>query len=397
MRIKRVLIDRATRLHQSPPDILSTLQSESKTTLIRKADLIDLGSFNWPIILENDQSPPANRLKQASSGDFERLKESIAEWMGHHHRVKINASKEIHIGGGLQNLILSITMAFLDPGDIAFVPELGIPMYRRGIIASGGEPISYSVNHKESWLPRFDRLQSRLGSVARLLILNSPHNPTGVRLNEKRIAELIWLAARENILIVNDASLQSLCGSQSTSMLSIEGGSKVGVELYSFPELLGLPDLPFGFIVGNRDVIAGLNAISKTLPVHIPAYWVDLAIEGFRKFPLQSLADVRKQFELSSAKADKLLEKLDLEKVSQSNSPFIWAKIGRRRSSLATARLLYRRNRILVAPGSTFGISGEGYLRFSLTSKPADYQKSASRIKNRSKLLTGKAGVEDEG
>lgn len=389
MRIKRVLVDRATRLHQSPPDILSTLQSERRATLVRRADLIDLGSFTWPIMFDEEQTPRTDRLRQASGTDFERLKEAIVDWMARHHGVKLNNTKEIYIGGGLPNLMLSTCMAFLDPGDIAFVPELAIPMYRRVIIASGGEPISFTVSHKESWLPRFDRLQSRLGTVARLLLLNSPHNPTGVRLAEKQFAELIWLAARENIVIVNDASLQSLCGSQPISILAVEGGTKVGIELYSLSHLLGLPDLPFGFAVGNRDVIAGLYAISQTLPTHIPAYWVDLAVETFHKLPSRPLAEVRRLFEQSSAKAEKVLENLGLERVSQSDIPFIWAKITRRRSSLATARLLYRRGRVLVAPGSAFGVSGEGYLRFSLTAKPTDYQKAAGRLKTRMKLLSG--------
>lgn len=389
MRIKRVLVDRATRLHQSPPDILSTLQSERRVTLVRRADLIDLGSFTWPIMFDEEQTPRTDRLRQASGTDFERLKEAIVDWMARYHGVKLNNTKEIYIGGSLPNLMLSTCMAFLDPGDIAFVPELAIPMYRRVIIASGGEPVSFTVSHKESWLPRFDRLQSRLGTVARLLLLNSPHNPTGVRLAEKQFAELIWLAARENIIIVNDASLQSLCGSQPVSILAVEGGAKVGIELYSLSHLLGLPDLPFGFAVGNRDVIAGLYAISQTLPTHIPAYWVDLAVETFHKLPSRPLAEVRRLFEQSSAKAEKVLENLGLERVSQSDIPFIWAKITRRRSSLATARLLYRRGRVLVAPGSAFGVSGEGYLRFSLTAKPTDYQKAAGRLKTRMKLLSG--------
>ncbi len=53
---------------------------------------------------------------------------------------------------------------------------------------------------KNNWRPDFERINTRMGRVARLLFLNSPHNPTGAELSEKELANLVWLAGKENTL-----------------------------------------------------------------------------------------------------------------------------------------------------------------------------------------------------
>ena len=388
MRVKRVVIDKAIRLQQSPPDILSTLQSLNRRSLLKKQELIDLASFNWPIAFDKDQLPKPNRLGRANDDDLRQLREAVADWMFHQHRVKLNPEKEIYIGGSVPHLLFTIGLAFLDPGDVTFVPDLADPLYRRTVIACGAEPVGYAVAGKDNWLPRFDLLSSRLGRVARLLFINSPHNPTGARLTEKHLSELVWLAARENIIVVNDAQFQSLSNEPSVSLLTAEGGKRVGVEVYSLPCLLGIPEMPLGCIVGNKEVIAGVRAASSMLANYVTAHSIDLALEAIHKFPAEPLLAARKQIQQSAMRAERIFESLSLENAGQPNVPFLWAKITRHRSSLATARFMQRRGRVLVAPGSTFGNNGEGYLRFSLTATPADYQKAAVRLKNRIGLLS---------
>jgi len=385
MLIKKVVIDKANRLYQLPPDIRSFVPSEPKRSLVKRTESLDLATFTWPVGGESGKVPGQTGLQAASQKRLINLKEELAGWFRTYHGVKIEPSKEIFIGGPISSLMFTISLAFINNGDIAFVPELGIPLYRRVTTACGGETVSYSVSSKNNWLPDFERVHTRLGRVAGILFLNSPHNPTGAELREKELADLVWLASRENIIIVNDAAYAAISNRKQVSLMSINGGKRVGVEVYSFAYNFGLSVAPFGFVVGNREVIHGLKLASRVVSNFIPEYYINMALSAIRQFPNDLLKETRATIACNLAEGTRLLSMLGLEKVGFDTVPFIWAKIERRRQAATAAALLYRRNRILVVPGTAFGDSGEGFLRFSLTALPALYSSAVERLMRRRK------------
>jgi len=385
---KKVVIDKANRLHQMSPDILSFIQTSNLRPILKKPDLIDLGGFNWPVAFENFHNPTVKEIAPAGVDTLSSLKEDLAVWFDKHHHVKLNSAKEIYIGGSIRSLIFLLTIAYIETGDIAFVPELGIPLYRKAITACGGEPISYSISAKNNWSPGFDRIKTHLGRVARVLMINSPHNPTGFELDEKEMSELARIAGHENLLLINDAAYQAIPERKPVSLLSVAGGKKVGVEVYSFSYNFGLPPFPFGFIAGNREIINAVRQAATLIPDYIPDYFVRLASRAVRQYPSESLRNARKAITTSNSEANNLLEAMSLERTNTSTVPYIWAKIQKGdRNSTSAARQLYRRHRILVAPGNAFGDSGQGYFRLSLTATAGTFQEAAQRLRKKLKLF----------
>lgn len=384
MIVKKVVIDKANRLYQFPPDILSFVRSDKRPSLIKKRELVDLAGFEWPVPMSDQLS----RGSAPASGEkIRELQNELAGWFEAVHSVRLNPNREIFIGGSISDIMLGLATAFIDSGDIAFVPQLGIPLYRRVTAACDAEPVSYKISARDDWTPDFKRINTRLGKVARVLFLNSPHNPTGAELSEKEMAELIWLASRENIIIVNDAAYQAVSGRKPVSLMAVKGGKKVGVEVGSFAYQFGLPAYPFGFAVGSREIINGLQLASSLRRAYLPEGLVDVAMAAIRQYPGEGLKQARRHFNDSSAAANKLLELLELEKSGLDTVPFLWARIEGRRRSNSAASVLYRRSRILVAPGTGFGESGEGYLRFSLTASADSYQSAVGRVRRKLKLL----------
>ena len=385
---KKVIIDKANRLHQMAPDILSFIQTSSLRPILKKPDLINLGGFNWPAAFEDFQNPTAKEMTPASTEAISGLKEDLGSWFEQHYHVKLNSAKEIYIGGNIRSLIFLLTVAYIESGDIAFVPELGIPLYRKAVTACGGEPINYSIAGRNNWSPGFERISTHLGRVARLLFINSPHNPTGFELDEKEMTELAWIAGHENLLLINDAAYQSLPERRPVSLLSVIGGKKVGVEVYSFAYNFGLPSFPFGFIAGNREIINAVKQAATLLPDYIPEYYIRLASRAVRQYPSDSLKNIRKAIAAANSEANNLLETMALERTDTGTVPFVWARILKGdRNSTSAARQLYRRHRVLVAPGNAFGDSGQGYFRLSLTAPAEDYREAARRLRKKLKLL----------
>ncbi|UCD62934.1 MAG: pyridoxal phosphate-dependent aminotransferase [Candidatus Zixiibacteriota bacterium] len=387
MVIKKAVIDKANRLYKMAPDIFSFTREKPRPSPLKKTRLLDLARFRWPVSMDSGSVPGEKQFAPADRAKLDELKEALSQWFSDHRQVKISGDREIFIGAGISSLILNIGLAFIDNGDIVFVPELGVPLYKKVTAACGGEPVHYSVTPKTGWRPDFERINTRLGRVARLLFLNSPHNPTGAALNEKETGDLVWMAARENTVIINDAAYQSVDARTPTSLLAVDGGKKVGAEVYSFSYLLGLPPLPFGFVAGNRDVISGLEAVSGLMPAFIPEYYVDLALRALRMYPGDGLKLARDRMHRCEAEVAGLLNLLALEKSGYDTVPFVWAQIAGRRSARTQAGILYRRMRVLVAPGTSFGDSGEGFLRLSLTAEPEDYRAACERIRQRGRIL----------
>lgn len=384
---RKVVIEKANRLYQLPPPLFSSLKKERDKTLIKKTDILNFTRFSWNLKGLEDISISSAAISPAPEAKLNLLKEELSKWFEKHHGARIDAEKEIFIGGGARNLLLNIGLAFIDRGELVFVPELGYPHYRRVVAACGGEDVNYSVTSKSDWLPGFENVSSPIGRIARILFLNSPHNPTGATLGEKEFSKLAMTASKENVMIINDAAYQSLSEPKCPSFLAIKGATKVGAEIHSFSHTFGLPTLSFGFVAGHSEIINGLNQLSSLVPQPIPEVFCDFAIDAIRSFPNAAIKFARRQIADSRSEAMKLLDVLELEKSGYNTVPFVWAKIAGRRSSAIAAKILYHSGRIMALPGTEFGENGEGYLRFSLTALPETYIKAVQRIKKRKRLF----------
>lgn len=386
MPVRKVIIDKANRLYQMPPAISDFVVPGHRLLAGKRSGVLDLASFFWPVVPDPDFRPEGDQLLAASSTGMAALKEELAGWLTRVHSARIVPDRELYIGGGITSLAYQLTLAYVDTGDVAFVPGVGIPLYRSCVTACNGEPIPYPISAKTEWIPRFDRLNTGLGRVARLLFLNSPHNPTGAELSSKDLAELAWLAGRQNILIVNDAAYAAISSRAPASLLDTAGGKKVGVELGSFCYQFGLPPLPFGYAVGSREAISGMEKAARLVRRFVPAYAVELAIDAIRGYPSPGLTAIRDRISRASAEASQLMDLLRLEPAGRPTVPFEWAQTERRTPSTSIAKTLARRFGVLVTPGLSFGENGEGFFRFSLLASPGAFAEAARRIR-KSRLI----------
>ncbi|MDF1545370.1 MAG: pyridoxal phosphate-dependent aminotransferase [bacterium] len=387
MRIKKVVIEKANRLFQLPPDLASFFRTEKKPTFIKKTHMLDLASLNWPIRFDSEYQIDPSGLKPATEAQLSELAEDLANWLNSTHGAKIVPAREIYIGSRISNTLLNLSLALVDPGDLVLVPDLAVPHYRSATAACNGQAVTYHLDPKRDYKPDIESINSRIGRVVRLMFLNSPHNPTGTELSSQDLEYLVYYASRENIALINDAAYQSLPGRKQASLLGVTGGKNVGAEVYSFAYLFGLPDIGLGFMAGNREIINALNSSDRLNRSFIPGFYLDLIRRAIRQYPGEGVKSIRQTISKSASEAAKFLELLSLEKTSQDNTPFLWAKITRRGRASNAASILYRRSRIMTTPGTAFGESGEGFLRFSLTASPEEYREACGRVKSRRNML----------
>lgn len=383
MLVKKVLIDRADRLYQMPPDVLDFARPILGKPLLPGQPILDLASFEWPVVEGSSEKFDIDSLLPAHAARMRTFKEELADWLTRYFGGSRIAPSQIFVGDGIRSLLLHVSLTFIESGDPVLVPGLGLPLYRKVVTVAGGLPISYQLSARSNWMPEFAKLSTRTGQAVRLCIINSPHNPTGAELDESTLTTLIERCSKENTLLLNDACYHAIPARKPLSLFASDGGQKVGLELYSFPYLLGLPPIPFGFVLGQRQLIAALEAAATAHPIQIPAGYVEIVSAALRQTTSRSIEQYRRRFTATAASAQEFLGKLGMQTSASSTVPFLWARIPERRNSVAFARMLLKRYRILVAPGTGFGEAGQGYVRISLTAPKERFAEAAERVKKR--------------
>lgn len=376
--IKKVVLDKADRMYHFPFDIEDFFPKRTLKTGEKKIRTIDLGHFNW--LIENRIETNNGAFEMVSSEDYLKLKEAIADWFSREYGIMVNPRKEVYIGQGIHRIIFDICLSFVEYGDIVLCPEPGMPFYRRLVISSGGVPVIYPIYTRSDYKPSLSRLDTKLGKAAKLLILNNPNNPMGTLQDETEIDELVHLASKKNVFIINDAAYCSLAEEKFRPIRSIPGGSKVSLEVFSIPFTFGLPYIPLGFAIGPMDIINSLHTIGKTICSAVPKSWISDCVKAIIDYPLNELKDVRKKINQSRLEAERMAESAGWETIGGGSCPFMWVRIPERKQSATYAAALLRRKKILILPGTAFGETGDGYLRFSLTAPPENYKEAAERL-----------------
>jgi LL-diaminopimelate aminotransferase len=378
--IKNIIIDKADRLYHFPLELEDYFPRRVTSTGTKKYPVIDLGHFSWDIPFEERQIETKS-MAAVPEAELTALTVRLSRWLEDQFGVKADPAQEIYIGQGIRRIFFDICMAFVEDGDIVLCPEPGIPFYRRMAIAAGGFPVSYRISRNSDFRISFKVISDKLSRAAKLLILNNPHNPLGYMWDEIDLTELLRIASQENLCLVNDAAYCAFARDRYRPLLSIRGGRKVGVDIFSVPYTLGLPRLPLAFAVGQREIINGLKTVGKSIGFYISSTWAEMFSRALDEYPSAQLKEFRNAVSEARFRAHELADKLEWVVVDKGSSPFMWVRIPGRALSSDYATNLLRRKKIITLPGVAFGESGEGYLRLSLTAGAGKYQEAIERMK----------------
>ncbi len=380
---KRIILERANRLYQMPP-VLDEYLREPRSLLPRQVPTIDLARFRWSSVVSDAKvsspgSPADDKL-------LRQVTDRFGEWLESRNGTRLSPSTEILITGGITSSLTATCLGLLDRTEVALIPSVGLPSYRRAIVAAGGEPVTYPIDHKQHWRADFECLDGALGRSARLLILNQPHNPTGHAMTRAELAFLVEQAARSNTLVISDAAFCQIADDDTATLSQIDSFERVGIELYNAAYLFGTPQNGIGFAVGNRDALAALRDVQRL----VPPYWSAGAVaDVMAAMDNSSIDTVRQTLATRRERLSRLAESQRLSVDDQPALPFLWTRLNRRVTSMRAARWLSRRYATLVMPGLAFGEAANNYLRLSLAADPSAVEAATERL--RSPLLFGRS------
>jgi len=325
---------------------------------------------------------PTNHRYPETAG-LPELRHAIAEWYEKRFGVILNPDKEVLPLIGSKEGIGHMALCFIEPGDIALVPDPGYPPFSMGTILAGGEPYFMPLKEENDFLPDFEAIPKEVVSKTKLMWLNYPNNPTGTIATPGFFERAVHFARQHNLVICHDAPYTEVAfdGYKPPSFMQASGAKGIGVEFHSLSKTYHMTGWRIGMVVGNAEMIHALFRVKSNLDSGIPQAIQQAAVEALRG----SQNCVAEHNAILQRRRDKLMEvlnKVGLKARVPKAAFYIWAKVPQGYSSIDFTQKLLDETGIAVTPGVGYGKEGEGYIRFSLTVTDDRLEQGINRLSN---------------
>ncbi|WP_199242506.1 aminotransferase class I/II-fold pyridoxal phosphate-dependent enzyme [Desulfosporosinus fructosivorans] len=304
-----------------------------------------------------------------------------AEWYFERFGVTLNPETEVLPLMGSQDGLAHIFLAYIDPGDLALIPDPGYPIYTAGLMLAGGEKVSMPLLKENGFLPDLQQINPDLARKAKLMFLNYPNNPTAAVAPLSFFEDVVAFAKEYDLLICHDAAYSELAfeGYKPVSFLQAQGAKDVGIEFHSISKTFNLAGVRLGFVVGNAEVIRNLSQLKANID-----YGVFRPVLTAGAYALSSAQDSIEDNKIAyERRRDLLIEGCAIAGWNlpiPQGSMFIWAPVPSKQDSVSFAIELAREAGVVVVPGLAFGDHGEGYVRIAMVQDESVLQEAVRRI-----------------
>jgi LL-diaminopimelate aminotransferase len=290
------------------------------------------------------------------------------------------ASELIPVLGG-KEAVGHIAMACLDPGDLCLSPEPGYPPYTSGPVFSGAEVHYLPLTEENAFFPDLDAVPDEVAERANLLYLNYPNNPTGAVVPDGAFGDAVAFARRHELIVVHDNAYTEICfdGYVAPSFLEAPAAKDVGVEIFSLSKGWNMTGWRCGLVAGNADVVERYRQLKSNLDSGLFGALqraASVALTEEREFP-------RRMSEVYERRRDLVVEALasiGLEVTPPEATPYLWLRVPDGHTSASFVSLVLEEADVVVSPGPSYGPSGEGFVRLSLTVPDERLEEAVRRI-----------------
>jgi LL-diaminopimelate aminotransferase len=381
-------VDVADRLKRLPPYLFAEIDRQKREARARGVDLIDLGigdpDLPTPPHVIEALARAAAEPRNHRYPDYEGLlafRQAAAAWYARRFGVTLDPETEVLTLIGSKEGTAHIPMAFVNPGDAVLVPDPGYPVYAAGTWFAGGEPVFLPLAAERGFLPDLDAVPADVCRRARMIFLNYPNNPTAAGATLEFFERLVAFARRHGIIVCHDAMYSELRfdGYQPPSFLQVPGAKEVGVEFHSCSKTYSMTGWRIGFVVGNREVVAGLGKVKTNVDSGVFQAVQEAGIAALTG-PQDYVERVRAIYQERRDVVVAGLRKLGLPVTPPRATFFVWAPVPDGSDSRKWCSRLLQEAGVVVTPGVGFGPSGEGYYRIALTVDRARLAEGLDRL-----------------
>jgi aspartate/methionine/tyrosine aminotransferase len=314
---------------------------------------------------------------------FADLREAIAKKLKRENNIDADPDTEIFVSVGAMQGIFNTALHLLDPADEVIVIDPGYDYYSQ-IRLFGGVPVRVSAYEKNRFKVDPHDIQKAITDKTKLMIINTPSNPTGAVLDKKILEAIANLAQRHNISILSDEPYESIIfdGQKHVSLASLDGMKALTISAFTLSKTYAMTGWRVGYVVAPKPFIDEMEKLMEHMVSGVTAVAQRAALAAITG----SQACVAEMVRAYERRRKIIYEGLNaIEGVScilPESTFYAFPNIsGFGLTSWELAKYLVKEHRVAMVPGSIFGNNGEGYLRISFAMNSRTLKEGISRIK----------------
>jgi len=310
------------------------------------------------------------------------LRQTLAEYVSRTRAVKVTSDEVVVVPGGKPIIFFTI-LALIEEGDEVIYPNPGFPIYESMINYVGGRTVPIHLREERDFSLDVDELASLISDRTKLIILNSPQNPTGGVLERKEIEQIAKIIGDRNIMVLSDEIYSRLLfdGGQHFSIMSVPGMQERTILLDGFSKTYAMTGWRMGYGVMRSDLAAHITRLMTNSNSCTASFTQVAGIEAIRG----DQSSVDRMCTEFQRRRDVFVAGLNKIKGFSCRMPkgafYVFPNItgtGWRSKPLADA--LLEQAGVAALSGTAFGEFGEGYLRFSVANSLENLQQALERV-----------------
>jgi len=359
------------------------------------SDVISLGigepDFDTPPHIREaaKRALDAGYTRYTPNAGFPDLREALSAKVAQVNGLDYTPQEVLVSGGGCTGALLLALLTLVDPGDEVIISDPCFVVYEAIARIVGATPIFVAVQEEDFRLIPED-VEKSVTPKTKLIILNSPSNPTGGVQRREDIAGIAEVARKHDLYVVSDEVYETMLyeGMRHQSIAAFEGMRHRTVTVNSFSKTYAMTGWRIGYAVGAREIIDQMIKLQQYTMVHAPAISQRAALaalNGPQDFieRMVTVFDERRRF---------LVPRLNEIEGFRCPTPkgafYAFPNVeGLGKLSKDLAQFLLQSGGVAVVPGSVFGAGGEGYLRLSYAQPLDKLEEACNRIEKAVKTL----------
>jgi LL-diaminopimelate aminotransferase len=380
----------AQRIANLPPYLFAEIDRKKEAKQAQGIDVISLG-------IGDPDTPTPDHIVDAMAEAIRNPKnhqypsyvgskpyrQAASKWMMDRFGVDVSPETETLALIGSKEGIAHLFLAFVDPGEYTLVPGCGYPVYHTGGILAGGLTHWMPMTEENGFLADFESTPADILAKAKMMFLSYPNNPTSAIATPEYFDRAIAFAKEHDLLLIHDNAYSEIGydGYKPPCLMERPGAKDVAIELFSCSKAYNMTGWRVAFAVGNAAAIKAFGTVKSNIDSGVFTAVQDAAIEALNG-PQDSIVELNSMYQRRRDLVMEALGKIGLEAAMPKATIYVWAKVPAGFTSASFAAKVLDEANVIVAPGSAYGPSGEGYIRISLTTPDDRLEEAIERIKN---------------
>ena len=322
------------------------------------------------------------KTKYTPSAGIPELREAIAHQVSETRGIKVTADQVVVTPGAKPIMFFSM-LALIEPGDEVLYPEPGFPIYESMIRYSGGKPVPYILREQNHFRFDPDEFRSLVNAKTKMIVLNSPQNPTGGVLEASDLQVVAEVAQKYDVTVFTDEIYwRVLYDGAFSSLLNIPGMMERAILLDGFSKTYSMTGWRLGWGVMPMQLVPHITRLQTNSNSCVAGFTQYAGLEALTG-PQESVAKMVAAFQqrrdvivdgLNQIPGFKCLKPRGAFYAYPNTTGVGW-------DSRKLADYILNDAGVACLSGTAFGHSGEGYLRFSYANSLDNIRKALDRIK----------------